>query len=151
MPALTREYCPNIDPLKLLFEPDRKQAVKQRLPQIITDIKSYAGNHEVTTYWRRELWDEWEYLRTHVNRKPHKSGISDADIAKAKAYPIDKIITFKNGVAEAWCHADKSPSLTHWKDKNLAYCFPCQKVFSPIDVFMDWQGISFSEAVKMLR
>lgn len=152
MPAITREYCPNTDPLKLLLDPDRKQEVSRRLLQIITDIHDYEGDpDEVVTAWRRNLWDEWEYLRDNVNRKINKSGITDADIARAKAYPIDKIIQFKNGVAEAWCHADKSPSLVHWKGKNLARCFVCDKTFSPIDVFMDWQGIGFSEAVKMLR
>ena len=152
MPAITREYVPNQDPMKVTLRKDRKKAIKARIIEIIKEIKTYIGNNDpVIGYWRRELWDEIEYLRLNKYKKDYKSGISDADIERAKQYPINKIINFNNGVATAWCHADKNPSLTYWEDKNLAYCFVCQKAIDPIQAFMELQDMSFTETIKTLR
>ena len=153
-PAITRIYPPRIDKMQCLFERDlskRKALIDKRLDEIIDEIKSYSNDsNEIVCVWKRELWDEWEYLRLNKN-KVFSEKISPQDIEQARSYPIDRIITFNNGVAEAWCHADKNPSLTLWKDKNVAYCFPCHKVFDPIQAVMERQGLSFTEAVKMLR
>lgn len=153
-PAIARMYPPRIDTTKCLWEQDpsdRNHLIDKRLDEIIREIKGYDGYvGEVVAVWRRDLWDEWDNLRASRQRVVTEK-ISPQDIERARNYPIDRLITFKDGVAEAWCHADRSPSLTHWKDKNVAYCFPCQKVFDPIQAVIERQGLSFTEAVKMLR
>lgn len=79
-----------------------------------------------------------------------KSSITDEMIESARNYPIENIIEFRNGKALAWCHADKNPSLTWYKAKNRATCFPCGKSFSALDVLMDRDGKSFINAVREL-
>ncbi len=77
-------------------------------------------------------------------------GITDEMIQQARDYPIENVIEFQRGVAIAFCHEDKRPSLTWHKAKNRATCFPCGKSFSALDVAIERDGFSFIEAVKML-
>ena len=77
--------------------------------------------------------------------------ITDEQIAIARAYPIDQLITFQRGAALAWCHDDKRPSLTHDRKRNRAKCWPCDKSFDSIAVLMDRDGMSFVDAVRALQ
>jgi CHC2 zinc finger len=66
-------------------------------------------------------------------------------------YPIEQIIQFdQHGQSVAFCHADKRPSLTWYKAKNRATCFPCGKSYNPIDVLIQRDGYSFRDAVMQL-
>lgn len=148
MPAYAYDIQYN-DPTNCLLSALRKQAAEVRMKELIGSIKEMTSNDPAASIWRRDYWMEWEYLNKQKD-SVRPNGLSDDAIARARNFPIDKIIKFKNGVAESWCHADRSPSLTHWKDKNLAHCFPCGKTFDPIDAIMEMQGVSFTVAVKML-
>lgn len=78
--------------------------------------------------------------------------ITDEMIAKAKDYPIEKIIEFdRAGKAIAFCHPDKTPSLSWFKKANKAHCFPCGKSFDTIGVLMERDKLTFHEAVKRLQ
>ena len=85
-------------------------------------------------------------------KKPPAGSINDDMIARAKEYPIEQLVEFdRAGKAMAWCHADKSPSMTWWKKGNRAKCWPCDKSYGPIDVLMERDGMSFVDAVKTLQ
>lgn len=91
-----------------------------------------------------------EIERLDDDKKP--DAITDEMIARAKDYPIEKLIDFdRTGKALAFCHADKTPSLSWWKKGNKATCFPCDKRFDPIDVLILRDGFTFYEAVKRLQ
>lgn len=77
-------------------------------------------------------------------------GITDEMIHQARDYPIENVIDFQKGVAVAFCHDDKRPSLVWHKAKNKATCFPCGRSFSALDVLIERDGTPFVEAVKML-
>jgi len=101
--------------------------------------------------WIKDCDDEISYLEEKKTIIFDESTeISDAQIQEAKAYPIDRIIDFQNGKAIAWCHNDSKPSLTHWKQKNMASCFVCNERFDTIDAVMELQGLTFPEAVRSL-
>lgn len=83
-------------------------------------------------------------------RKPTEGKITDAMIQQAREYPIELVVEFNRGLALAFCHNDKTPSLTWNRKNNTSRCFPCDKSFNPIDVLMQRDGKSFIEAVKEL-
>lgn len=73
------------------------------------------------------------------------------DILKAKEYPIERLIEFKQGKACCLWHNEKDPSLHYYREQNVVYCFGgCGKSFDAIDVVRQIRGCSFSEAVKLL-
>ena len=84
------------------------------------------------------------------NIKPFKEIITDDMIQKAREYPIDELIRFERGLAIAFCHTDKRPSLTHNRKNNTARCFPCNKTFNALDTLILRDGYSFIDAVKYL-
>lgn len=45
-------------------------------------------------------------------------------------------------------HVDLTPSFSVNPDKNIFYCFSCGRGFSIIDYLMEYEGMSFDEAVK---
>jgi DNA primase len=47
-------------------------------------------------------------------------------------------------------HTEKTPSFNVTPEKNMYYCFGCQKGGSVINFIMDIEGLSFPEAVKRL-
>jgi len=85
-----------------------------------------------------------------IKKGPVKQTITDEMIEAARSYPIENVVEFHKGVAIAFCHADKRPSLSWHKAKNKATCFPCGKSFNAVDVLMERDGLSFAEAVKQL-
>lgn len=94
-------------------------------------------------------------IRNHEHRakqgKVSRSEITDAMIQQAREYPIELVVEFNRGLALAFCHNDKTPSLTWNRKNNTCRCFPCDKSFNPIDVLMQRDGKSFIEAVKELQ
>ena len=79
-----------------------------------------------------------------------KERITDDMIERAKAYPVDRLVEFRNKKAAAWCHEDRHPSLCHMTRKNLAWCPVCNQYFDAIGVLMNRDGYSFIDAVKQL-
>ena len=80
-----------------------------------------------------------------------KSQITDEMIEAARNYPIENVIEFdRTGKALAFCHADKSPSLSWNRKSNKARCFVCCKSFSALDTLIERDKMSFIDAVKSL-
>lgn len=84
------------------------------------------------------------------NYKP--DAITDEMIARARTYPVENLIEFNRaGRALAFCHSDKSPSLSWWKQTNTVTCFVCSKNFDSIAILTERDGLNFAEAVKRLQ
>lgn len=78
--------------------------------------------------------------------------ITDDMIQAAKDTPIETVVRFdRTGKALAFCHADKTPSLSWNRKGNRAHCFPCGRSFNAIDVLIARDGFSFIDAVKELN
>ena len=89
--------------------------------------------------------------RYHDNKKTNiKPVITDEMIEAARNYPIEQVVEFHKGVAIAFCHEDKKPSLTWHRAKNKATCFPCGKSFNALDVLIERDKMQFIDAVKQL-
>ena len=99
----------------------------------------------------RELAGEQRLIvRALRDQRPVTDTITPDMIAQARQYPITQLIDFNRGVALAWCHPDKKPSLSHHVAKNRATCFPCGKSYDPISVLMQRDGMTFPAAVRQL-
>lgn len=81
---------------------------------------------------------------------PKQGTVTEEMKSRARDYPIEKLVDFSRGVAVAFCHPDKRPSLSHNRKANRAHCFPCGKSFDPIGVLMTRDGKSFTDAVRFL-
>ena len=108
-------------------------------------------------FYIREGWEErleriqFNLRRLHGNTP--KGEIGDAEIAKAKEYPISELIEFRHdGKAKClWHGPEKTPSLQYYPKENRIYCFSCNgKGWDSVDVVMNQEGVSFVEAVKIL-
>lgn len=125
--------------------------------------KDYQQAHdEITMEWAdretqkvekeiRKVKSQLEYLK-NIGKDPEtiKEKITESKIARAKEYPLDKIIEINRaGFARCIWHNDKNPSM--FCKNNFAHCFSCGKSGDTIEVIMKLQGISFKEAVLKLQ
>ena len=99
--------------------------------------------------------DEVEYLQHYAFYEPPPpstfTSLTPQQIATARQYPIELLIPFnRSGRATAWCHPDRHPSLSWYRKRNKATCFPCRQVYGPIDVLMFRDNLPFGEAVRRL-
>lgn len=100
---------------------------------------------------REPIWDEIAFLQKNKVIKDELDRITDEDIEIARNYPIEQIISFNGmGKATAWCHEDKSPSLSHFRKGNNARCFVCNVTYDSIAAAMELWSLTFVEAVKAL-
>lgn len=84
-------------------------------------------------------------------KKNTEDEISEERIQQARDFPITNLIEFNQaGKSMAWCHEDKSPSLSFWRAKNKCRCFVCNLTFDTIAVLMERDGYSFVDAIKKL-
>lgn len=97
----------------------------------------------------RKMYKEITYLEQFKERDSTYE-INDKRIEQANNFPVDSLIEFKNGRCEAFCHESDSYSMSHNIKANRAHCFVCNKSFSPIDILMQRDGLTFIEAVKQL-
>ena len=100
-----------------------------------------------------ELAKESQAIATAAKRRelPSKQGsITDEQIERARQYPVSQLIDFQKGKYSAWCHEDKNPSMYLAPRINKAVCPVCNKYFSSIDILMERDGLTFTEAVKNL-
>lgn len=83
-------------------------------------------------------------------RNPEQAGrITDADIERARAYPMDQICEINRAkMTVCLWHDDKRPSM--WVKGNFGYCFTCTAWADPIRYWMKKTGRSFVEAVEAL-
>jgi hypothetical protein len=86
------------------------------------------------------------------NTKKGGGGFGDAEIARAKEYPIDELIEFRNKNARCPFHNDSHASLYYYQKNNNAYCFgACGRSFDSIDIYQMLNGVDFISAVKALQ
>lgn len=97
------------------------------------------------------------YIENHTRKEEIKhtkrhdlSHISDK-VTRAKAYPIDSLIEFRQGKARCLWHHEKTGSMHYYDESNRVYCFGCSKGGDAIDVYMAMNGVSFKEAVEKLQ
>lgn len=81
--------------------------------------------------------------------KETTNGISDADIQRAKEYPIRDLVKVRMNVTHCLFHDEKTPSMHVYRD-NHAYCFGCHKYADAIDIAMALNNMDFVTAVKWL-
>lgn len=69
-------------------------------------------------------------------------------IARARNYPLDRLIKITNGMARCISHEDTNPSMNC--RKNYVYCHACGYHGDSIDVYMNIHNATFPESVKFL-
>lgn len=132
-----------------IFDISVRAAIKMKLRYAVEAADIWADVFE-PYYWR---WiDIIIKLRDMEKRikQPMKNVITDEMIQQAREYPITELIEFTRGKALAFCHEDKTPSLSYHKAANRAHCFPCNKSFDAIGVLMERDKMSFTSAVRYL-
>lgn len=132
-----------------MFDISVQAAIKMKLRYAVEATEIWADAFE-PYYWR---WiDIIIKLRDMEKRlkQPMKNTITDEMIEQAREYPITELVEFTRGKALAFCHEDKTPSLSYHKAANRAHCFPCNKSFDAIGILMERDGMSFHSAVRYL-
>ncbi|OHD19270.1 MAG: hypothetical protein A2Y38_23780 [Spirochaetes bacterium GWB1_59_5] len=106
----------------------------------------------VPMFWK--IIDEIHRLQVDFfwkNKPTSRNEVTPEMKQRAKDYPVTTLIQFDKGKALAFCHTDKTPSLTYFAKKNVASCFVCNKRFDPIDILMLRDGYSFHGAIRALQ
>ena len=75
--------------------------------------------------------------------------ISEADIKRAATFPLDRLISCKNGMARCPLHNEKTASL-HITN-NLYYCFGCGVKGNTIHFVRATRGLGFVDAVRYIN
>ena len=77
--------------------------------------------------------------------------VTDAEIERARQYPIENLIESKRGMARciSGSHDDRNPSMD--VRNNFAYCYACGFRADAIEVYQKIHGVKFPEAVKSLQ
>jgi len=155
MPHLFREYWPTTTTRHKVTKLAKDFGL---LPSTVINLRVRFALHaaEVWEEMEPEIAGRWygevvnlKQIEASLTRKV--TGITDEQIAIAKEYPIEQLIEFRNGKATAWCHDDRTPSLSHYRKANRAKCWPCDKSYNPIDVLMERDGMTFIDAVRALQ
>lgn len=139
--------------------------IKSKRKELEELRKEEADVLTINPFWLRELAKERYYealakqeKRLHriialwkgqsVDKKENE--IDDADIARAKEYPITQLLNVSRGyMARCPFHGeDKHPSMSI--KKNFAYCFTCGWKGDSIDIYMKLNDTDFITAVKAL-
>lgn len=128
----------------------------------MNDLEAY-GMHDVgdVAYFNafRDL------MRKMLDREKPKRKVkadysgAESDLEKVRMIPVSNFVKFdSSGLAPCVFHSDRNPSM-QWngtshpnpKLRNTVKCFSCGKFGGVIDVVMAINGISFPEAVELLR
>lgn len=74
------------------------------------------------------------------------------NIGKAKQFPIDQLVKVTAG-GKAHCvwHEERTASMHYYKDRNMVWCFGCQRGGDAIDVYCALNNVPFTMAVKQLQ
>lgn len=130
------------------------QRVRQQLLELAgelqDDIDTAIACHAISSNLPDVIKKQLSQVRALKQDKNIGAGITEAQIIAARAFPIERLIDFRNGEALAWCHDDTNPSLTWDRKHNRAHCFVCDESFNSIDTLMRRDGMNFTDAVKML-
>ena len=86
----------------------------------------------------------------YIRKETSTNGITDEDIERAKDFPFSELIKAnKSGYALCPFHKDTRPSF--YIRNNWGYCFSCGKAVDTIQFIMETEGLSFIQAVKVLK
>lgn len=154
---------------KLLFLPDRP-GIKDisdyvsnggDLNALITTAVALPSVEDVIAH-RADRISVWQstyfhdaYMREYERRmapvyKPFTYRESDK-LLRAKEFPIDQLLKFKQNKICCLFHTEKTESLHYYPKTNTCYCFgSCGKRFDSIDIYQKLSGCSFKEAVNKL-
>jgi len=151
-----------------------KEAIKEYLEARKLELIKIKQTHtDIVYYWfYRELlkWDmgkELSKMKRHIarlerlrsigeNKPPKKGWISDKDIQKALAVPIENLISTKlrrggrslTGLCPL--HEERTPSFHIYTDENRFWCYGCNQGGNAIKFVMLLYGFKFINAVKYL-
>ncbi len=78
-----------------------------------------------------------------------KDAVTDADIERARQFPIRQLVKTRGNNTLCLWHNDRHPSMHLYKD-NHAYCFVCSKYANAIDFAMQMNSMQFIPAVQWL-
>lgn len=73
------------------------------------------------------------------------------ELARAKDYPIEKLLPFIRNKTKCIWHSDSDPSLYLYRKDNRVHCFSCGKGGDSVDVVMQMNGVSIGEAIAFLN
>jgi DNA primase len=111
------------------------------------DITDYLMNHSREDF--KELMKQSKVYPRPLKELSFARTVGGTDLEKAKSYPIEKLIEFRQRKAKCIWHNEKSGSLHLYKD-NHVYCFGCSRGGDAIDVYQTLNNASFEEAVNYL-
>lgn len=139
----------------------RKVYLNQRITELKNDQQSalqlFSGNNELSRFLLldtlRLLNKEIKKHETELNFKNTGKGsrITQTDIERAKAYPIENLLTnVRNGKTNciSGTHEDRHPSMDI--RNNFAYCYSCGWTGDVIAVYMKLNNTDFITSVKSL-
>lgn len=106
----------------------------------------------LATYQSVFFHDAFIKEHTKINKETDrpKSFTSD-NVTRAKEYPVENLLEFKNDKACCLWHNEKTPSMHFYHKSNSCYCFGCGKVADSIEIYMKLHDCTFREAVKQLN
>ena len=78
-----------------------------------------------------------------------QKGFSPSEVARAREFPITRLIKNRNNMATCPFHKDNSPSLN--LKNNFYYCHGCGAHGDVIDFVMKKDGLSFGQAIMKLH
>jgi hypothetical protein len=86
----------------------------------------------------------------YFRRQNMGSDITNEMIRRAKDFPFESLMEFKNKMAFCPFHEDKKhPSMS--LRANKVHCFSCNQTWDTIDFLIKKEGLTFPEAVKRLQ
>lgn len=145
---------------------DKQQALKQELSALQTDLIGFLRYKRLASVSDidPEGWEEYgktiaidrvkRELRT-IERYILGRHIDQSLLENAKQYPIESLfplLRWQGNRATVLCpfHQEKTPSCSIDKAKNRFHCFGCGKSGDVIDLLQQFEGLTFSEAIKRL-
>jgi len=163
-------YLPNAKVIFIPEQPDVKDitdfvsrggdfhalmATAQSYPDItaVEADKALRKAQWLPTRFHNKYLDHHRQEHERANRPvPDRKDISD-EVLRAKAYPMDNLIEFKQRKVCCPWHNEKTPSLAYYPKTNSAYCFgSCGRAYDSIDAYrIKHPGIGFIDAVKALN
>lgn len=150
--------------------PEAKEYLKQQLiysNKVIKKLEEAQKEYDEIIY-RKSKGNEWfwemiiDELLIGPPKKIHQDIIKrnsfilekkkfTLSIEKAKTYPIDQLIEFRQHTAKCIWHNEKTGSLHYYKKTNTVKCFGCGEWGDVIKVYQQLNKCSFKEALKALQ
>ena len=146
-----------------LCEQDISQSIT--LEKIYDDIIYRKSHHE--EFWKaicstifldplrvrqQKMITKYRFLLTTLtDRKKPTTGVTPAEILRARDYDIRNLIDFKRYNANCIFHTEDTPSLHYYEKTNSVHCFGCGHNADAIDVYRQINNCSFVEAVRKLQ